>query len=102
MARLKDDRKRAEQCVEILKAVAHPLRLRIVAVLCDGDQHVNGLCEQLAAPQSVVSQQLRILRMRQLVSATRRAGFAWYSLAEPRLVDLVCCVEGCGLKEEVA
>ena len=85
----------AELCAEILKAVAHPLRLRIVATLCAGDQNVNGLSELLGAKQSIVSQQLRILRMHDLVRVTRQNGFALYSLAEPHLEVLVGCMGQC-------
>ncbi|MBI5482118.1 MAG: winged helix-turn-helix transcriptional regulator [Deltaproteobacteria bacterium] len=86
---------RAAQVAEILKAVAHPLRLRIVAVLCKGDITVNALAERLGAGQAIVSQQLRILRMHRLVVAVRQHGHASYRLLEPRLRDLVTCVEGC-------
>jgi DNA-binding transcriptional ArsR family regulator len=83
---------------ELLKAIAHPLRLRIVAILCAGNQHVGGLAEQLGVPQAIVSQQLRLLRMRNLVRAIRTNGFARYRLAEPRLRTLVRCLEGCVLE----
>jgi ArsR family transcriptional regulator len=87
---------RAERLSEILKAVAHPLRLRIVALLCgESEAHVNGLAERLEAPQPIVSQQLRILRARGLVQATRENGFARYRLAEPALRELVHCMESC-------
>ena len=85
----------AEEIADILKALAHPLRLRIIAILCEGDAHVNALAERLAAKQAVVSQQLRILRMRNLVQVTRRDGFAHYRLAEPRLRELIRCMTGC-------
>jgi DNA-binding transcriptional ArsR family regulator len=86
---------RAVQVAEILKAVAHPLRLRIVALLCEGELKVNALAERLGASQAIVSQQLRILRMHRLVIAVRQNGYASYRLLEPRLRDLVMCVEGC-------
>ncbi len=93
--RIGDDGGRAERVAEVLKAVAHPLRLRIVATLCRGDEHVNALAERLDVPQPIVSQQLRILRGHGLVAAHRANGFAWYRLAEPALRDLVCCMEKC-------
>ena len=95
MKRLSGNGARAEHCAEVLKAVAHPLRLRIVATLCAGDAHVNALAEKLDAPQPIVSQQLRILRSHGLVAATREHGYARYRLAEPALRDLVCCMEKC-------
>lgn len=89
------NQERACHCAEVLKAVAHPLRLRIVAILCRGDEHVNALAAQLGEPQAIVSQQLRILRLRGLVASERIDGFAWYRLAEPALRELVGCMERC-------
>jgi ArsR family transcriptional regulator len=89
------DGRKAAEAAEVLKAVAHPLRLRIVALLCRGEAHVNALAERLEAPQSIVSQQLRILRMRGLVAPVRRGGRSYYRLAEPHLRQMVKCVEGC-------
>ena len=85
----------AARIAEVLKAVAHPLRLRIVATLCRGEENVSGLAERLGAPQAIVSQQLRILRLHGLVAAVRENGFARYRLAEPQLRTLVACMEKC-------
>lgn len=92
---LADSGEKAERVAEVLKAVAHPLRIRIVALLCRGDEHVNALAEKLQVPQAIVSQQLRILRLKGLVVAAREQGFARYRLREPHLLDLVCCMERC-------
>ena len=46
----------------------------------------------------MVSQQLRILRLRGLVAVNRRQGFAFYRLAEPALEDLVGCMERCSVR----
>jgi DNA-binding transcriptional ArsR family regulator len=92
-----DDVEKATRIAEILKAVAHPLRLRIVAVLCRREMQVNALADRLGAPQAIVSQQLRILRMHRLVTAVRAHGYVTYRLREPRLQDLVNCMEHCSL-----
>lgn len=96
--RIPDDARRAEHCANVLKAVAHPLRLRIVAVLCQGEEHVNALAERLGASQAIVSQQLRILRMHGLVEPRRADGFAWYRLLEPNLRSLVACMDRCAVR----
>ena len=98
MGILCDDSEQAGHCAEILKALAHPLRLRIVAILCQGHEHVSGLAERLGVKQAVVSQQLRILRMRGLVQCQRIDGFAHYDLGEPRLAQLVACIEQCAAR----
>jgi ArsR family transcriptional regulator len=86
---------RAEHIADTLKALAHPIRLRIIGILCEGDQNVNALAERLSVKQAIVSQQLRILRMRSLVDVARRNGFAYYRLAEPRLRELIRCMTSC-------
>ena len=98
-APLLDDAERAAQLAEMLKAVAHPLRLRLIAALCEGERRVTELVERLDVPQAAVSQQLRILRMSSLVQVDRTGGAAHYRLAEPRLQDLVACVNGCRRSE---
>ena len=95
MGSLAEARPRAAYLADVLKALAHPARLRLVAALCEGEESVIGLAGRLGIPQAIVSQQLRILRMSGLVTAVRNGGFARYSLAEPRLKDLVACLEGC-------
>ncbi len=78
-----------------MKALGHPVRLQIVAILSEADAHVNALAEELGLPQSTVSQHLRILRLEGLVDVVRRDGFAVYSLLEPRIKTLLTCIEGC-------
>jgi ArsR family transcriptional regulator len=90
-----DSTERAQHIAEILKAIGHPLRLRIVALLCQGRQHVSALSERLNEAQPIISQHLRILRMRELVCVEREAGYAYYRLKELNLSQLVHCMEGC-------
>ncbi len=89
------DPTRALHVAEVLKAVAHPLRLRIVATLCEHEENVTALSEKLGASQAIVSQQLRILRGHGLVAASREGGFAKYRLVERNLRGLVRCMEKC-------
>ena len=92
---IRKDPARAEHVATVLRAIAHPLRIRIVATLCRSEEHVNGLSAELDAPQAIVSQQLRILRAERLVEARREDGHSFYRIAEPALRDLVCCMEKC-------
>ena len=78
-----------------IKALAHPLRLRIIAILSETEAHVNALADELAVPQSVVSQHLRILRMENLVDVQRKDGFGVYHLLEPEIINLLNCMEHC-------
>ena len=84
------------QAADVLKAVGHPIRLGIVALLVEeGELHVNALAERFGVSQPMISQQLRVLRMHDLVRATRQDGRATYRIHEPHLPDLVRCLENC-------
>ena len=87
------DPARLDGVAEMLKALGHPLRLRIVAALADRPLRVNTLAERVQAPPAIVSQQLRILRMSGLVGAQHQDGGAVYQLTEPRLHRLLACME---------
>jgi len=95
MAPISADPARASHVAEVLKALAHPLRIRIVAILCEGEENVTALADKLGANQAIVSQQLRILRSHGLIAARRERGFARYRLVEQNLHGLVRCMEDC-------
>jgi ArsR family transcriptional regulator len=84
-----------ERVVEILKTVAHPLRLKILALLCEGDAHVGGLAARLGVAPTIVSQSLAHLRHQQLVSVARRSRRAIYTLNETVLRDLISWAYRC-------
>jgi ArsR family transcriptional regulator len=88
------DRERATRIADVIRALGHPVRLCIAARLCSGEAYVGELARELSAPQTVISQQLRILRMHGLVAVSRTNSHAYYRLAEPRLRDFIGCVDG--------
>lgn len=92
---LAEDLEKAARVSEILAALGNPTRLRIVAALAEGEEHVSGLSLRLGLPQPHVSQQLSILRMRGLVEVVRAGGHAFYHLSEPRLRNVISCMEQC-------
>ena len=94
-----DHPERAEDLAEMLKAVAHPIRLRIIGALCAQPCTVTELWQGLDIRQSLVSQHLGVLRMQGLVQADRTGGNATYSLKEERLKGLVECINGCRRRE---
>ncbi len=64
-----------------LKALADPIRLRLVWLLLDGCEHcVCELVRALALPQPTVSRHLRILREAGLVAGRREGTWMHYSL----------------------
>lgn len=91
------DGPRAQALAEVLKAVAHPLRLRLVALLAHAPHCVSEMSDALETKQAIVSQQLRILRMHRLVTAEHEGGRVVYRLEEPQLRHLVDCMEHCSV-----
>jgi len=71
------------------KALAHPARIRILELLITGEQSVQQLQEALGLRQSVVSQQLSVLRTNNIVSARKEGVSVRYALRDPLLADLL-------------
>ncbi len=73
--------------LEILKCLAHPVRLQIVWMLRQGEQHVCHLVTALRRRQPYVSQQLAYLRRAGLVEQVRRGRYISYQLGDRQFVD---------------
>ncbi|GAA3401891.1 ArsR/SmtB family transcription factor [Paenibacillus hodogayensis] len=74
---------------EFFKALAHPMRIRILEVLSEGDKNVNELQSILESEGSAVSQQLAVLRSKNVVSGTKDGTSVIYSLRDPLIKDLL-------------
>jgi DNA-binding transcriptional ArsR family regulator len=78
-----------EAAGELLRALAAPLRIRIVTELATGPRCVHDLVDTMGAPQPLVSQHLRVLRGAGVVRGARRGREIAYSLTDVRIADLV-------------
>lgn len=74
---------------EFFKALAHPLRIRILEILMAGDRSVQELQEALGADQPTVSQQLAVLRAKHIVTASKAGTTARYALRDPAVRELL-------------
>jgi ArsR family transcriptional regulator len=75
----------AAKCLEeTLKALAVPLRLRILALVARHEICVRDLVEVLHTVQPVVSRQLAYLRRASLVESRRDGKWIFYRLHEPQ------------------
>lgn len=74
---------------EFFKALAHPLRIRILDELRKGDVSVNDLCSRLNVEQSNLSQQLAVLRNRNILATRKDGQTVYYSVRDPQLFDLL-------------
>jgi DNA-binding transcriptional ArsR family regulator len=74
---------------EFFKALAHPLRIRILELLAVKERPVAGLLAELEIEQPHLSQQLGVLRRAGFVIARREGSSLVYALADERIVDLL-------------
>jgi len=74
---------------EFFKALAHPLRIRILELLADGDKNVNELQALAGSEGSSVSQQLTILRAKNIVYGTKEGNRVSYSIRDPLVIELL-------------
>jgi DNA-binding transcriptional ArsR family regulator len=74
---------------EFFKALGHPLRIRILELLRSGPLSVTQIQEATGAPASSVSQQLAVLRSRNIVMSVRRGTTIIYEVADADLFDLL-------------
>lgn len=75
---------------EFFRALAHPVRIRLLEVLSSaGAQNVQTLQQKLGIDQPIVSQQLARLRASGIVTARKEATTVTYALADPMLADLL-------------
>jgi DNA-binding transcriptional ArsR family regulator len=71
------------------RALAHPVRIRILELLVQSDRTVQELQQQLGVEQPVVSQQLSVLRANNIVSGTKEGVSVRYAIRDPLIGRLL-------------
>jgi len=84
-----------ERAANVIRCLGHPLRLRLVEQLEDGEHTVSELVEAAGVGQSAVSHQLAILRGRGVVEARRDGAFVRYRLIDPKVRHILDCIRAC-------
>lgn len=78
-----------EDLVDALKALAHPVRLRIMRALTGAERNVGEIDEAADIGQPALSQQLAVLRNAGLVKTRKDAKLVYYRIDESRLASAV-------------
>jgi ArsR family transcriptional regulator len=86
------DKELAMRAAEVLKAVAHPLRLLIVEALQDGERSVGEIVEALGEKQAITSQQLNLMKDRGVLTSRREGAKVYYRIANPNVIRVLGCV----------
>ncbi|MBF0587796.1 MAG: winged helix-turn-helix transcriptional regulator [Magnetococcales bacterium] len=72
-----------------MKALSHPLRLKVIAALADGELSVQELVKAVGTTQSNVSQHLTIMRDKSILSSRRVANQVFYRVGDCKVLDLL-------------
>ena len=74
---------------ELLKSIAHPIRLKILCFLIDGEKTVSQIEHEFGSTISNISQHLTILRKMYIINRRKEANFMYYSLKDDRVLTLI-------------
>ena len=72
-----------------LKAMANPLRWRIICALGSEELSVNDIMEKIGTSQSNTSQHLDLLRSKNIIKSRKEANKVYYSISNDQLLALV-------------
>lgn len=72
-----------------LKAMSHPLRLKILCVLGNNSISVQDIVDQVGTSQSNVSQHLSILREKNILGCKKEANRVYYFIDDERMLQLI-------------
>jgi DNA-binding transcriptional ArsR family regulator len=85
-----------ENASEMLKAIAHPMRIAIVEMLAnDNTLTVTEIYETLNIEQAVASHHLSIMKNKGVLISERNGKNSYYKLKHPRLSQIVSCIDKC-------
>jgi DNA-binding transcriptional ArsR family regulator len=78
-----------ERASRSLKAMSHPLRLKILCTLGDQEVSVQGIVDYVGTSQSNISQHLAILRDKGILASRKDANRVYYRVGDARTLQLI-------------
>jgi len=78
-----------ERASRSLKAMSHPLRLKILCTLGDQEVSVQEIVDQVGTSQSNISQHLAILRDKGILASRKDANRVYYRVSDARTLQLI-------------
>ena len=97
-----DKEEHIETAARALKAIAHPLRLKILCVLGESEICVQDIVEAVGTSQSNISQHLAILRDKGVLQTRKDANRVYYRVGDQRTLQLIVLMREvfCGVKAD--
>lgn len=84
--------KTAEHVAEVLKAIAHPIRVQIVELLQAKEMCVGDIAEALGGKQAITSQQLNMMKAKGVLSCRRDGARVYYRIKNRNVIELLDCI----------
>jgi ArsR family transcriptional regulator len=78
-----------EEESELLKALGHPVRLKILAGILEDECNVRKIQEELDLPQSTTSQHLAMMRLRGIVRYRKEGNRTCYRIVDRRVPKIL-------------
>ena len=78
---------------KIFKALGHPLRLKILKKLVNGELCVCVLVDDTEFTQANLSQHLKVLSNAGLISKRKEGNYSHYRISDNRIIDLLVTCE---------
>lgn len=88
-----DDDKKIERAAYVLKAVAHPLRIKIIQMLNENKElNVSTIYKNLNAEQSLISHHLINMRDKGILDIRRSGKNIYYFLVDTAISEIIDCI----------
>ncbi len=78
-----------DELAGLLKAISHPIRLKILCLLQDSELSVSSIREQVKTTSANISQHLNILRNQGIIDFRRDANFIYNRISDQRIIELI-------------
>ncbi|MDW5416044.1 MULTISPECIES: helix-turn-helix transcriptional regulator [unclassified Iodobacter] len=78
-----------DQASRAMKAMSHPLRLKILCVLGDKEVSVQDIVEQVGTTQSNISQHLALMREKGVLRTRKDANRVFYRVGDLRTLEVI-------------
>jgi ArsR family transcriptional regulator len=86
---MKFNDQQAEIISELLKSIAHPIRMKILCLLMEGEKNVGEIEQQFGSTISNISQHLTVLRKAKIIERRKEANFMFYTLTDNNVHKLM-------------
>ena len=89
---MRNEYEKFEKAGQVLKAVGHPARLGIVAMLEKKEMCVSDIVDKLGIKQAITSQHLNMMRDKGILYSRRDGANVFYGIENKNVIKLLHCI----------